>query len=108
MPKSLYVIFDIIITSFPDTEIPVIPDIPVIRIGFSPTIYSVSEDDGFAKLTIIKTKLNTSETTENITVFFYTSDVTAKGYNYIGTFHRHGMLVYFVDISLIASKLRHI
>ena len=100
MPKSLYVIFDIIITSF--------PDIPAIVIGFSPTIYSVSEDDGFAELTIIKTLLSTSETTKNITVFFYTSDVTAKGYNYIGTFHRHIMLVYFVDISLIASKLRHI
>ena len=105
MPKSLYVIFDIIITSFPD--IPDIQDIPDLTVGFSPTIYSVSEDDGFVELTIIKT-LNISETTENITVIFYTLDVTAKGYNYIGTFHRHIMLVYFVDISLIASKLRHI
>ena len=44
-------------------------------IGFNSSVYTVSEDDGFVELTIIKT----APTTENVTVLFLTSDGTARG-----------------------------
>ena len=44
-------------------------------IGFNSSVYTVSEDDGFVDLTIVKN----ASTTENITVLFFTSNGTAQG-----------------------------
>ena len=52
------------------------------NIDFASRIYSVSEDDDFVDLTIIKTPIingSTVSITENVTVRFYTNDGSAKG-----------------------------
>ena len=51
----------------------------LIDIRFNSSIYTVSEDDSFVDLTIIKNISDAETTTENITVHFSTSDRTAKG-----------------------------
>ena len=54
------------------------------NIGFTSRVYTVSEDDNFIDLAIIKTPVNdvVSTTGNNITIFFYTEDGTAQGINY--------------------------
>ena len=52
------------------------------NIDFASRIYTVSEDDDFVDLTIIKTPIingSTVSITENVTVYFYTYDGSAKG-----------------------------
>ena len=51
----------------------------LIDIGFTPSIYTVSEDDSFVDLTIVRNISDAESATENITVHFSTSDLTAKG-----------------------------
>ena len=48
-------------------------------IRFNSSIYTVSEDDSFINLTIVKNISDAESTTDNITVHFITSDQTAKG-----------------------------
>ena len=48
-------------------------------VQFNSSIYTVSEDDSFVDLTIVKNISDAESTTENITVHFGTSDLTAKG-----------------------------
>lgn len=51
-----------------------------VDIGFSSSVYTVSEDHGFAELPIVKTVVNDfASTVENITILFHTSDGTAQG-----------------------------
>ena len=50
------------------------------NIGFTSSIYTVSEDNSFVDLTIVKTPISDAiSTTENITVLFNTKDGTAQG-----------------------------
>ena len=49
-----------------------------INVGFDPATYTVNEADGFAELTIVKFT-NPPNLMENVTVFFFTTDNTAKG-----------------------------
>ena len=48
-------------------------------IRFNSSIYTVSEDDDFVDLTIVRNISDVESSTENITVHFITSDLTAKG-----------------------------
>ena len=54
--------------------------ISVFNIEFSPSTYTVSEDDGFIDLIITKTLVDAAvSSNQNVTVLFYTSDGTALG-----------------------------
>ena len=53
------------------------------NIGFTSRVYTVSEDDDFIDLAIVKTPVNDVPTTgNNVTIFFYTEDGTAQGILY--------------------------
>ena len=51
------------------------------NIGFTSRVYTVSEDDDFIDLAIVKTPVSdvVPTTGNNITIFFYTEDGTAQG-----------------------------
>ena len=52
-----------------------------INIGFNSSSYTVSEDNGFVELMIVKTLVSDAASTnkDNITVLFLTSNGTAQG-----------------------------
>ena len=65
----------------------------LIDIRFNSSIYTVSEDDSFVDLTIVKNISDAESAKENITFHFSTSDLTAKGTcmcTIISGHHMHG------------------
>ena len=49
------------------------------NIGFDSNVYTVSEDDGFVDLTIIRTQIRNLTNEDTVTVSFDTRDGTALG-----------------------------